>query len=217
MRFALPCAVALLLTTPAVAAESATWTTNATSHKTAVGSTFTYTCPAGGRPGKAIYGTAVYTADSGICVAAVHAGQITFAQGGTVKILIGGAHPEYAGTTRHGVTSNSWGSYQWSFTFVSATVTWRSNATDKRTQVGKEFTYDCPAGGNTGASVYGTDLYTTDSSVCAAAVHAGKITAQNGGKVTFVILKGAASYNGTTRHGVTTRSWGSYAWAFSFQ
>jgi hypothetical protein len=72
----------------------------------------TYTCPAGGDPGtfdSRIYGTDTYTDDSSVCVAAVHAGLISFAAGGTVSVQVqrpGLAY--YTGSLRYGVTSNNW-------------------------------------------------------------------------------------------------------------
>jgi len=71
-----------------------------------------YTCPPGGDPrtfDSRIYGTDVYTDDSPVCVAAVHAGLISFAAGGTVTVQVqrpGLAY--YTGSTRNGVNSSNW-------------------------------------------------------------------------------------------------------------
>jgi hypothetical protein len=64
--------------------------------------------------------------------------------------------------------------------------------------------------------VWGTDVYTADSSVCAAAVHAGRIAFSSGGRVSIVMVDGKSSYTGSTRSGVTTQSWGPYQSAFTF-
>lgn len=66
-----------------------------------------------------------------------------------------------------------------------------------------------------GSTVFGTDIYSGDSSICSAAVHVGLITPQEGGQVTFQILAGLDAYEGSKRNGITTRSWG--AWGSSFQ
>jgi hypothetical protein len=71
----------------------------------------------------------------------------------------------------------------------------------------------CPAGCS-GEHVWGTDVYTDDSSLCAAAIHAGVI-GQGGGRVIVVIEPGATSYSGTTRNGVTTDSYGQWDRSFS--
>ena len=47
--------------------------------------------------------------------------------------------------------------------------------------------------------VWGTDLYTDDSSVCTAAVHAGTFTYELGGVIVFEPRAGAESYEGTSR------------------
>lgn len=79
---------------------------------------------------------------------------------------------------------------------------------------GAERTFHCPASATTGASVWGTDVYTVDSSICVAAVHAGKIPT-SGGRVTITLRPGLASYAGSARNGVTSEKWG--AWPCSFE
>lgn len=72
----------------------------------------------------------------------------------------------------------------------------------------------CPAGcGDTG-SLWGTDSYTTDSSVCKAAIHAGVIT-KAGGVATVTIGAGKTTYQGSERNGVTSSGWGPYDASFS--
>lgn len=94
-------------------------------------------------------------------------------------------------------------------------ATWTTNPAAQRGRNGERFTFICPPGG-TPASVWGTDLYTDDSSVCAAAVHAGLITFASGGTVTIEIRPGASSYTGSARNGVTSGNWGSFAGSFAF-
>ena len=48
-----------------------------------------------------------------------------------------------------------------------------------------------------GADVWGTDVYTDDSSICTAAVHAGLIEADDGGEVTFELAPGRDEYTGS--------------------
>jgi hypothetical protein len=71
----------------------------------------------------------------------------------------------------------------------------------------------CPAGCGD-ASVWGTDVYTDDSSVCRAAVHAGVI-GSGGGLVEVRIVQSTANHPGSTRNGVTTGSWGSWGRSFT--
>lgn len=79
-------------------------------------------------------------------------------------------------------------------------------------EVGKSFSVKCPANCNMGI-VWGTDTYTTDSSICMAAIHAGVIKAE-GGKVKVTIKPGLGEYKGTDRNGVKSGGWGSYNTSF---
>ncbi|WP_368671292.1 LCCL domain-containing protein [Corallococcus exiguus] len=86
------------------------------------------------------------------------------------------------------------------------------NILSYRGQNGTQIRCGCGAVG--AGAVWGTDLYTDDSSVCVAAVHAGAITTA-GGTVVVAIQPGQASYTGTTRNGITTLSYGAWSGSFS--
>jgi hypothetical protein len=69
--------------------------------------------------------------------------------------------------------------------------------------------------GSTRGRVWGTDIYTDDSSIAAAAVHAGLLQPDETGTIMVTILPGRETYNGSARHGVASSdypNWGrSYA------
>lgn len=94
-------------------------------------------------------------------------------------------------------------------------VSWDLNAVEFRGRDGERIAYDCPAGGTIGI-VWGTDTYTDDSSVCSAAVHAGLITVEEGGRVVIEIAPGEESYTGSEANGVTTNDYGSWGGSFTF-
>lgn len=71
-------------------------------------------CPAGCDP-TIIWGTDVYTNDSGLCTAAAHAGVITLAEGGPITIIREPGRDEYPASTQNGITSEPWGSWGGSF------------------------------------------------------------------------------------------------------
>ena len=73
----------------------------------------------------------------------------------------------------------------------------------------------CPAGCPAGAPVWGTDVYTDDSNVCAAAAHAGVVDLARGGSFVVSILPGQPDYEGSTRSGVTSRGWGGWGRSFA--
>lgn len=76
------------------------------------------------------------------------------------------------------------------------------------------FAVRCPAEHEIGGSVWGTDLYTDDSSVCQAALHAGRITENGGGDVAIEVRPGEHSYRGSVRHGVTSSAYGTWHCSF---
>ena len=71
----------------------------------------------------------------------------------------------------------------------------------------------CPAGGTPG-SIWGVGSYTSDSSICTAAVHMGLITPAAGGTVTFQTVPGQPAYPAATQNGVASMTYGS--WSLSF-
>lgn len=82
--------------------------------------------------------------------------------------------------------------------------------------IGEQYTFTCPRSGTKSRFVWGTDIYTHDSSVCTAAVHAGLIDLQEGGMVVIEVQPGETSYLGTTANGVTTMSYGPWGRSFVF-
>ncbi len=198
------------------------WSATATAFRGRNGSRFVYTCPRYGIPG-GIWGTDVYTDDSSVCTAAVHTGRITLAGGGTVTIEIRPGQSSYTGSTRNRITTSSYPAWGGSYVVVGATAAspgvgtggsdWRANAASFRLYVGARFAYTCPANGTAG-TVWGTDVYTDDSSVCTAAVHAGRISLARGGSVTIEMRDGQSSYTASKRNGITSLSYP--AWPASF-
>jgi hypothetical protein len=76
-------------------------------------------------------------------------------------------------------------------------------------------TVDCrPAG--LAHVVWGTDTYTDDSSICTAAAHAGLITLEDGGEVTFVFTQGQDVWPASERNGVTSQEGTDWPQGFEF-
>jgi len=223
--------VALFLAAGASAGPSANpvggldWNANATLYRGQNGLNVDYRCPAGGTIGS-VYGTGVYTDDSRVCSAAVHAGLITLASGGKVTIKILPGRASYLGSTRHGVTSSSYGAWTGSYSFVVAPKpaagpildggrTWKATAAAFQGKIGSRYRYSCPPNGKLGP-VFGAKVYAAKSSVCSAAVHAGKISATQGGNVVILMQAGRSSYPGTFKNGVTSRAAGASKGSFIF-
>jgi ABC-type amino acid transport substrate-binding protein len=90
---------------------------------------------------------------------------------------------------------------------------WLATALPFDERVGERFDYSCPPDG-TAWPIDGTDIYTSISSVCTAAVHVGLITLINGGDVTIEMRPGQDSYTASRRNGVNSDSHG--PWQASF-
>jgi hypothetical protein len=180
-------------------------------------------------PFGSVWGSGPYTSDSSICSAAVHAGLLTMASRpdgahytGSVTLNRSGGCSTYAPTTANGVTTYSYGSWDSSFFFPEA-----GDAECAGTLAGIDA---CPTGMPSGiaditcvctpeatsiGSVWGTGVYTDDSAICPAAVHAGVITAA-GGPVTVLRTLGQESYTASLSNGVDSRAYGSWQWSIMF-
>jgi len=71
--------------------------------------------------------------------------------------------------------------------------------------------------GTTTGSIYGTDIYTDDSSLATAAVHAGVLTSGQTGVVKVTILAGQQAYPSSTRNGITSSRWDQWHGSFKVE
>jgi hypothetical protein len=193
---------------------------------------FVAVCPRGGAAHSTIWGTGTYTSDSSICVAAVHTGAFSLADGGAVVVESVPGLDQYVGSIRNGISSLQYPAWQLSFRFPDITQAapdtlpdgrvvhdlqgdWLTEAnTVAATTVGV-IRMACSPGG-AGGSVWGTDVYTDDSSICEAAVHAGVIRRADGGVVHFERLGAQPSFQGSQRNGVSTLSYPTWPGSFRF-
>ena len=197
------------------------WTQNAREHRGQNGTSFVHQCPPGGSFGS-VWGSGPYTDDSSICTAAVHAGRIQLATGGPVTVFVHPGRASFNGTEANGVRTSNFATYPGTFSFDavlppeatapagSEAITWSATATQYRGQNGSNHRFWCPPGGST-SSVWGSGPYTDDSSICTAAVHAGRIQLATGGVVNARIAQGFARYQGSARNGVTSSNFGRFA------
>ena len=200
------------------------------------GTAFRVSCPASCDKGS-VYGTGIYTADTSICRAAVHAGAIP-AEGGTVTVVLQPGRLGYRGSDQNDIESRDYGRYSRSFAIVTAgrapggSVTAASaepaagaaagsplieagcsfDARQLTSKDGALFRVACPAGCE--GSIYGTGVYTADSSICRAGVHSGVIP-ESGGVVTVTLEPGRPAYRGSEQNGVKSRDYGKYSGSFA--
>lgn len=190
---------------------------------------FTIRFPAGGTLSTRVWGTGTYTDDCSIASAAVHAGLITPATGGTVTIEIRPGQTTYTGSEKYGVKSHDWGAFDGSFIFVSGNkvttvidlpvinADWNTQLNAYERKPGQLFRFYFPPNGTVSSRLWGTDIYTDDGSIASAAVHAGLITKEKGGTVTVRCLEGQDAYKGSVRNGVKSGDWGGYGGSFRFE
>lgn len=69
--------------------------------------------------------------------------------------------------------------------------------------------------GSTDGSLWGTDVYTDDSALAKACVHAGILAEGETGIVAVTILPGMPGYTSSTRNGVSTSSYGNWYGSYS--
>jgi len=192
------------------------------------GSLHRVSCPPGCDKAAQIFGTEEYTADSPVCVAAMHVGALSDG-GGEVTVRVEPGRPAYRGSKRNGIASRDWGAYRGSFRFESVAVAAAApvvaapvvieagcsfHGNEIHGDAGSVHRVSCPAGCNEGTPmVWGSDPYTGDSPICTAAIHAGLITEQ-GGQVTVLLDEGKPAYRGSKRNGVRSSDYGAYRASF---
>lgn len=191
-----------------------------------IGQRFSAVCPPRSIRDKddALYGTDVYPSNNPICVAALHAGQIT-TDGGQVTVQLNPGEESYAGSSRNGIDSLDLPGTPRSLVFVDATDTTNADAAQEpyiprlkwdtkftrtgfahKRLLGQRFTFNCPAApkGSKMRRISGTDSYAFNSTICVAALHAGKIT-QDGGLVHLQLDDGKDKLVGSIRNGVESK------------
>lgn len=87
-----------------------------------------------------------------------------------------------------------------------------TNMVSLQQQIGK--TYRFRVTGAVNGSLWGTDVYTSDSTLAVAAVHAGVLRAGQTGTVKVKIVMPPAGFQGSSRNGVNSGAYGIYSGAY---
>jgi hypothetical protein len=90
---------------------------NLTSFESQQGKVLAFTVT-GMAAGGSVWGTDVYTTDSRLAIAAVHAGQVKVGETGVVRVKVIPSPPSFAGSSRHGITTSPYGPYRAAYQFV---------------------------------------------------------------------------------------------------
>ena len=194
-------------------------TQNAGAFRAQAGQALSFVCPASDGSKAKLYGTDIYTDDSPICAAAIHAGVLKAGRAGAVTILIGNGAKSFKGSDRNGIASHEYGSWGYSYSFVRDGEPGRIGWSTVWNGIPEDYTapiaVNCPPEGDVSRAIWGTDVYTRDSAICVAAVHAGAITPAKGGLITVRRAPAPREYPGTQRYRITSQRWGSSTDAFT--
>jgi hypothetical protein len=163
----------------------------------------------------------VYTDDSPLALAAVHAGVLRAGERGVVRVDVLPGRDSYAGCTKNGITSSSYKTWQGSYRVSPGNLpinTAGPSLREYREQNGKTLTLEVVGDAKAG-TIWGGDygIYTDDSSLAAAAVHAGILQNGKRGQVRVTILPGRDSYPAISRNGVESSSYGAWGGSFSVE
>jgi hypothetical protein len=98
---------------PDDAANAAPAPTNLMAFQNQIGkeAVFSVTAPSGNQQGTSVWGTDIYSLDSNLAAAAMHAGLLVPGQTSVVRIRVVASPPQFLGNTRNGVTSAAYGAY----------------------------------------------------------------------------------------------------------
>jgi hypothetical protein len=176
------------------------------------------TCTSAALQTGSVWGSGLYTDDSALCRAALHAGVVGRA-GGAITVLREPGRDYYAGSQRNGVASNDFGPYSHSIRFAGSASAQDARTCPQTLSINRELATPlrCTCSGEAvrAGTVWGSDPYTDDSALCRAARHAG-VVGTEGGEVEVVREPGRDLYVGTTRNGVASNDFGAYSHSLRF-
>ncbi len=162
----------------------------------------------------------IYTDESSLAVAAVHAGLLKVNETKLIKVKMLAGRDSYPSITRNGITSEEHeaceGSYQLSVPAPGDVAGAPTNMSD---YIGKyDILFLFKVTGQTEEAIWGgrNNVYTTDSHIGTAAVHAGVLKAGQTGIVRIKILPGQNAYPEVTRNGITSHEFGEWEGSYQF-
>ena len=186
------------------------------------GKTFRVNCPknCAQHPEGNAFGSLIYSDDSAICKAALHAGFIKDNEGGQFILEIVNGLDKYESSFKNEISSAARGASPRSIIFKEAPTLTRINCDETAASskfIGSthsKFTVLCaPECSKISNKVYGLGPFTDDSSICQAAILAGVLT-DKGGEVSLIIADGQSSYKGGMANGIKSVSRDNYIRSF---
>lgn len=169
-----------------------------------------------------VWGTGIYTDDSDIETAAVHAGVVKDGETKTVRITILPGQKSYVGTLKNGVESSDYDEFDGSFKFNDAVQPTDIDILDGnylyldkyRSSIGTVL--KIRATGTTEGNAWGTGIYSDDSDIGVAAVHAGVLKVGETKIVEITIFPGQSSYVGSLKNGIESHDYVEFEGSYKF-
>ncbi|MDR7855555.1 stalk domain-containing protein [Tissierella sp.] len=168
------------------------------------------------------WGTGIYSDDSDIGVAAVHAGILKAGETKSIKITILPGQNSYVGSLKNGIETYDYPAFDGSFKFTDAVQTTEEKIFDAKYLNLEEYRglgetiLNVKVTGTTQGSAWGTGIYSDDSDIGVAAVHAGILKAGETKTLKITILPGQTSYVGTLKNGIESYGYGAFDGSFKF-
>ena len=146
-----------------------------------------------------------------------------------MKITLLPGQERYDGSPRNGVSSQSYNAFGGSFRVESATdpgavrlpggedASRIVSPSAFRSRPGTSFVVQVVGAGSESGPVWGTDVYTDDSSLAAATVHAGLLTRGETGLIRVTIARGRDTYTGSPRNGVSSLNYGAHGGSYRIE
>lgn len=167
------------------------------------------------------WGTEIYTDDSRLSLAAVHSGSLQIGEYGIVEVTVLPGQDHYTGSAQNGVTSEDYGAWPGSYslrrvseeTIIGIGQKDPGDLTPYRERTDAVLRFSVT--GSDWGSVWGSGVYTDDSTLAMVCVHAGLLRIGETGLIEVTLLPGLEEYEGSTQNGITSQSYGSWQWSYS--
>jgi len=174
-----------------------------------------------GRANGPIWGDTIYTLDSDLGTAAVHAGLLRVGETRQIKLYVVPSPSTFAQGNRNGIQSMQWGSFPAAFVMqaargaaIAVPSIMPQRLPGHLGTLGLNESKTVTITGDDKGYVWGTDTYTGDSRAEVAAVHAGILQVGERGEVIITRVAPITRYRGSERNGVRSQSWGRYPTAY---
>ena len=177
--------------------------------------TVLYITVTGAASGGSTWGSNPYTFDSNLPVAAVHAGVLAVGETKVIKVTVVAGLTQFLGTSANGIMTTTYPASSAAIRLApddggdNPVLGNSGNLRDLSSTAGGVHRI-LVTGNSKAGTIYGSNVYTTDSPLAAVVVHAGVLGDGQTGVVRVVMGTGQYKYVSTTSNGVTSNSYSDF-------